>query len=80
MREQQIKRIVDSLDGQGRMIVNLTCGHNPSITLREIQADPTVMEDLRRAERTGKYMCPFCEDPPPPEKTPSQLWREAGEP
>lgn len=84
MRIQPVKRIVNALDGQDRFIVQLTCGHNLSVSRQEIDSDPKVLEYLRQAERSGSFGCWECPDPDPEEvrreKSATQLWREAGEP
>lgn len=86
MQRQPVKRVVDALGGQGRVILHLACGHNLSITDRELIAEPHLNLRVREALQTG-WDCPFCEDLPAPTeeeirqaKPAHQLWREAGEP
>lgn len=77
MRSQPIKRTVDATETQQRIILHLSCGHNVSITSRQLQAERHIVEQLQTATH---WPCPYCPDPKPPAKTAQQMWREAGEP
>lgn len=83
MQRRKINRVVDLISTQSKAILNLDCGHNPSISLAQIQMMP-----LEKFERLVKHEqvwdCNDCPDPTPAterqKKTAQQLYREAGEP
>lgn len=84
MRERAVTRVVDALQSQDRYIIWLECHHRVSLSLRQLQANPTIMAQLHEAEKSKRWLCPFCAPPDPEEvrqeKSATQLWKEAGEP
>jgi hypothetical protein len=80
-----VKRIVNALANQGRVIYHLHgCMHTVSVTLTDIRAAAGSLEYYLEAQQV---VCPHCPDVQPPTpaeirqaQTPRQLWREAGEP
>jgi len=74
MRTRKIERVVKL---STRAVVWLACNHKVSIR-HEAMVQYPGLDDLKW------FMCPFCPDPVPEvtrlEKTPQQLWKEAGEP
>lgn len=81
---QPIIRTRDLLREQARVTIFLACNHVVSITAIKI----ALMEPIEVVEgifRAKTYLCPYCPDPEPEpltreQKSPSQLWKEAGEP
>lgn len=79
-----IKHIVNAIGNQQRLIVHLDCGHNMSVSSRQIADSGLGLEYHLTADQA---ICPFCPDPPPPTpedarraKTANRLWKEVGEP
>lgn len=81
MRARKIIRVVDALAAQQRVILWLECEHKVTVNERELRAQGW---NVQRIKEQPHAMCPFCPDPPPEvtqaQKTPTQLWKEAGEP
>jgi hypothetical protein len=79
MRGQPVKRVVDASETQGRFILHLECGHYVSVGSLQVLTDSELSDRLAAAT---EWPCAACPDPPPTvrEKTPQQLWKEAGEP
>jgi len=75
MRLVMIKRVVDARAHQGRIILNLSCGHNLSIAGNDSPANLVAGSEIS---------CEYCPDVSPEEtrltKSPIQLYREAMEP
>lgn len=86
MRNQPIKRCVDALRTQGRFVLYLACGHYASVPVSalDLEFNPELVTRLQAADSGTETLwpCIACPDPPPVvrEKTPQDLWREAGEP
>ncbi len=78
---RRIKRVVNALINQQRMIYHLECGHNLSVTSRQITDSALGVAHYLSAEQA---ICNVCLDPPPEDprriKSARQLWKEAGEP
>jgi len=74
MRIQKVKRVLDLRASQQRVNFILECGHS-------IFMDDTIHEDLLTVPA---LICDRCPDLTPleirGEKSPQQLWKEAGEP
>jgi hypothetical protein len=78
-------RVVDVMRSQDRVIIWLDCKHTVSVTAREAQADPALLERLQATlHQPGTWPCSFCPDVTAAEsrqeKSAIQLWREQGEP
>ena len=75
MRLVTIKRVVDASAHQGRVILNLSCGHNISLAGNDLPANFIAGSEIN---------CEHCPDVSPEEtrltKSPIQLYREAMEP
>ena len=69
--------------GQDKYILQLDCGHNPSVSFREVQFDERGGQIMTRIQ-AGVWECKDCPDPIPAmerEKlSAQQLYRQAGEP
>lgn len=76
MRHQAITRVVDARASQDRVILWLACKHTKSLSPHE----PELICGIDHLKVGDHVLCHHCPDPPPPEKTPHQLWKEAGEP
>jgi hypothetical protein len=62
VRVQKVRRIVDARGTQRRLILNMDCGHNISISELDVAAG--VVE----AQPT-EYECRACPDPPPEDRS-----------
>lgn len=60
-RLRKVKRIVDAMVTQKRVIIHLDCGHNMSITEAQMDKSPFLFS---RAEQLREFMCTICPDPP----------------
>jgi hypothetical protein len=69
-RLQNIVRRVDALGGQQRYILWLECGHKASLSAMTFAACPSMIQQVQTA---AQWLCPFCPDPPPPEKSVRQI-------
>jgi hypothetical protein len=62
VRKRSIKNIVDRINSlQRRLILNLECGHNISVTEAELDKHPFLRSQL---EELREYDCPLCPDAP----------------
>lgn len=57
-----IKHIVDALRSQDRIIVQLECGHNISITRMQLEADLVPGMTQQELAHADSMLCPFCPD------------------
>lgn len=64
-RRTVIKRVVNALRLQHRVILHLECGHNDSIPEMRFFADPKLVFEVG-----DEHVCPFCPDPPPEPERP----------
>lgn len=73
MRLRRVKRIFDNRTTQQRIVLELECRHYAAIGEEQ--------PEFLRAQGGGfsSWPCVVCPDVPE-EKTPRELWREAGEP
>lgn len=80
MQHQRITRVINALASQDRILVHIACGHTQSIWRRDLMAAPLGAPPEFVVGET--YPCPKCPDlpPQPREKSPRELWRDAGEP
>lgn len=83
MTRQVITRVVDARANQQRVILWLACGHKLSLLI-PAQGSPG-LEPLPDECAVGRFVtCRFCPDDTPADvrrgRSPTQLWREAGEP
>jgi hypothetical protein len=83
MQHQRITRVINALASQDRILVHIACGHTVSVWRRDLMATPFGASSQLIIGET--YPCQKCHDlpePPPPtrEKSPRELWRDAGEP
>ena len=82
MKDQGIVRVVDALASQQRIILWLSCKH--TVTISMMAAHMMARHEVEAMRVGEKWPCPHCADPTPEQireaKTPTQLWKEAGEP
>ncbi len=67
MNRRLIKRVINAMESQGRLILHLVCGHNQSVTLRDLAARKMADRDFQPGQW---FPCPDCPDPPPEEEKP----------
>lgn len=82
-RTQAVIRTRDLLDTQQRLTAFLGCNHVVSMTHKDIIIGDRIAPILFL--NATEMTCPYCPDPDPvatprDQKSPRQLWKEAGEP